>query len=171
MSDVIGDVSHLTDTVIEFSAVHTCIGSSGNGSFALSESKGFKHLVDPRASAKILGDTVRFQVVGPADPTHATTAYACVIPATAPAIPRTPGEILTVGGAAFSQHSLFVTPTPVALGFSQEVAHVIKPEPLVGRPPKVVYYYSVSGGTKDSVVHVLITGKLSVSGIGFVQSW
>lgn len=168
---VIGDVSQLHQNRIAFNAVRSITGSSVHGHFALSSAAGFAHLASARASVRIVSDTLRCQIIGPAAADKAVSAYVAVIPSTAPAFPTTAQHILTIGGSAFVQHSLYVGAKTEPLSFSQEVAHTIKPTPLVGSPPEVVFFVEVTGGANTDVSTLRISGHLEVDGIGYVQPW
>lgn len=171
--DVIGDVAQLRQTLVNFNAVETVIGASVSGSFDLDDATGFSHLVAVRALARIQSDSLRCQVIGPSAPDKAIVAYVAVLPDTASDsnIPTEPADILTVGGSIFTQHSLYVGSQVTPVGFSQDVAHQVKPRPHVGSPPKIVYHIDVIGGDDTSVTFLRISGQLVVEGVGFVKSW
>lgn len=173
MSDLIGDTSQLKSTVIGFNAVHEATGASGSGRFALLECLGVKHLLSPRAFVRIVSDSLTCQVIGPATASAAVTAHIAVIPSAVEAgdLPTQPRQILTIGGSAFVQHSLYIGAPKAELKFSEGVAHQIKPTPLVGDPPAVVYHYTVTGGGTNSVVHFKISGSIEVDGVGFTRTW
>lgn len=171
MSSIVGDTTELNQTRIAFNAVHTVTGAEGHGHFHLTAARGFSHLTSARASVRLLPGSLKCQVIGPAAPDKAVDAYIAVLPASAPEWPSQAAEILTIGGSAFTQHSLYVGAQVTDLGFSQDVAHQLKPLPLVGHPPVIVYCYNVTGGTARSVAHLRVSGFLEVSGIGYVQPW
>lgn len=172
-SDIIGDVSQLRQTTINFHAVETIVGSTVSGSFDLVDATGFKHLISARAIAKLLSDSLRCQVIGPSAPDKAVTAYVAILPDSLDDddLPTTASEILTVGGSAFTQHSLYVGSQVTPLGFAQEVSHQLKPAPHVGSLPKVVYHINVIGGDDSSESYLRLSGQLLVEGVGFVKSW
>jgi len=124
-----------------------------------------------RASVKIDQSSIQCQVIGPASPTIAITAHIAVIPSAHDDLPETEQAILTIAGGAFVQHSLFTGSEVRPLGFAVETSHVIKPKPVVGTEPRVVFHYTASGGTANSKVHIKVKGLLEVDGIGFVQTW
>jgi len=171
MSNLIGDTSNLHTTRIPFHAVHELVGIFGSGHFPLLDCNGIKHLVSARATVRIVSDQLSCQVIGPAAADKAVTVHVAVIPSTAPAWPTTAAHLLTIGGSAFTQHSLYVGASATPLAFTQEVAHQIKPRPLVGSPPEVVYYFSVTGGVATTVSYLRISGILEVDGVGYVQPW
>lgn len=173
MSEVIGDTSALHVNTIPFNAVHTLTGAHGSFAFKLQEASGFKHLLVARASAKIVSESLTVQVIGPASAAKAVSAHVAVIPFSSDAadLPTTPAHVLTIGGSAFVQHSLYVVALPAPLSFTQEVAHQIKPAPILGGPPMVVGHYTVTGGVNTDTVFVRVSGILSVDGIGFVRPW
>jgi hypothetical protein len=55
--------------------------------------------------------------------------------------------------------------------FAAEAAHQIKPEPVVGSAPEVVFYYQITGGTATDTALLRISGRVEVSGVSFVQTW
>jgi hypothetical protein len=171
MADVIGDLSHLRLTRIAFNAVHEVSGAEGSGHFSLLSAKGVKHLIGARALVKIVSDSLTCQVIGPASADKAVSAHIAVIPSTSSDWPSTASEVLTIGGSAFIQHSLYVGALAAPLQFTQEVAHQIKPAPVVGSPPEVVYQFTITGGSASSKAYLRISGVLEVDGVGFVASW
>nr|QYF50209.1 MAG: hypothetical protein [Sichuan deltaflexi-like virus 3] len=170
---LIGDTAQLHQTRIAFNAVITVTGPSGYHHEPLASATGFVQLVGARASVRVVSETLVCQVIGPASANRSVDAFVCVLPASLPAasFPTTAAQILTVGGSAFCQHSIYVGSTPVPLAFAQEVAHQLKPAPLVGSPPEVCFYYNVAGGGANDTVHLRVSGLLEVDGVGFVQSW
>jgi len=173
MSEVIGDTSDLHVNTIPFNAVHTLTGAHGSFAFKLEEASGLKHLLTARASVRIVSDSLTCQVIGPASAAKAVSAHVAVIPHTTNAddLPTTPAHVLTIGGSAFIQHSLYVGALPAPLNFAQEVAHQIKPTPILGGPPMVVGHYTVTGGVNTDTVFLRVSGVISVDGIGFVKPW
>jgi len=171
MSDLIGDTSQLHSTRIPFNAIHTVVGHEQHGSFLLSEAVGFIHVIDSRATVKIVSSSLLCQVLGAPSADTAVSAYIAIIPASFQPTPSSSDHILTIGGSAFCQHSLYVPPTLVPLAFSQDVAHQLKPVPLLGSPPRVAYAVQVVGGTTQSRSTIRISGVIEVDGVGFVQSW
>jgi len=171
MGDLIGDVQELRSTRIPFHAVHTVTGSAVHGHFPLMGCTGISHLAASRASVRIVSEGLTCQIIGPATAANAVEAYIAVIPSTSPVWPTTGANILTIGGSAYCQHSVYVGSVIAPLSFTQEVAHQIKPAPLVGSPPEVVFVSNVVGGTAASVVNIRISGILEVDGVGFVQTW
>lgn len=173
MGDLIGDSAFLHQNRVPFHAVYSARGASGSGSFLLTTAAGVKHLLSARASVKVVSDKLTCQVIGPAAADKAVEAFVAVVPATAAdgELPTTIEEIMTIGGSSYLQHSLYVPSTIVPLSFAQEVAHQIKPSPLIGEPPLVVFAYNVTGGVPGSIVRFRISGVLEVDGIGFAKSW
>jgi len=171
MSDVLGDTTHLHQHRIDFNAVHTIVGASSHGSFCLVDSSGLRHLLSSRASVKIVSQSLTCQVIGPASADKAVSIHVAVIPATATGHPTSEAQILTIGGSAYAQHSLYVGALAVPLAFSTEVAHQIKPAPVVGEPPLVVYVCTITGGTNSDKAYLRISGTIEVDGIGYVQPW
>ena len=101
-SGIVGDTSTLRQTRVPFNAVHTVTGSAGHSHFALTSAVGFSHLVASRALVKLVGDTLRSQVIGPAAADKAVDAYIAVLPSASPAWPATAAQNMTVPGSAFS---------------------------------------------------------------------
>jgi hypothetical protein len=170
-SEVLGNVGELHVTTINFNAVHTVTGGSGAGFFDLAECTGLKHLLSARASAKIVSNSLTCQVIGPASAAKAVSAHLGVIPTSCASTPTTAEEVMTIGGSAFVQHSLYVGAQSANLLFSQEVSHQLKPTVVIGSPPRVVFHYTVTGGASTDIVHFRISGVLTVDGIGFVVPW
>lgn len=171
MSEIVGDTSHLHTKTVPFNAVHKVTGSSGTGSFDLATCTGFKQLCSARATVKVLGDALSCEIIGPASPDKATEAYIGVIPDTAEAFPTEPEHILTIGGSAYVQQSLYIGVRGSSLRFSAEANHQIKPKPMVGSLPKVIYHFKVEGGNNQTVAFIRISGVVEVDGIGFTQTW
>lgn len=175
MSELLGDTSELHSSVVPFHAVSTARGASGSGSFKLMSALGVRHLVSARASVKINSDNLTCQVIGPAAADKAVEAFLAVIPASAASddleLPTTKAHIMTIGGSAYLQHSLYVPSSIAPLSFAPEVAHQIKPQPLFGEPPLIVYSYTVTGGNKDTEIIFRVSGSLTVDGVGFARSW
>lgn len=170
-SEIIGDVTHLHRNRVPFSAVHTATGSCGDGDFLISEARGFRQLVVSRAYVRIDPASLQCQVIGPASATIAVTAHIAVIPSAHRDLPDSAPDLLTIAGGAFVQHSLFTGSEVRPLGFAVEVSHVLKPKPVIGTEPRVVFHYTASGASATSQVHIKISGFLEVDGIGFVQTW
>lgn len=172
MSEVVGDTSHLHDNTVPFSAVITLTGASNHFAVPLTRAEGFKHLLTARASVRIVSGSLTCKAVGPASASKAVTVLAAIVPVNEDNIyPQTPVQVLTVGGHAFVQHSLYVTPTPTRIDFAPEVAHQIKPTPLVGSPPCVAGHFTVTGGAASDITYFTVSGLLSVDGVGFAKSW
>lgn len=172
MSEVVGDTGYLHANTVPFSAVITLTGASGHFSADLVTAVGFSHLLSARASVKIVPGTLLCKAVGPASASKAVTVIAAIVPVNSEGIyPKTPVDVLTIGGHAFVQHSLYVTPVPTKIDFAPEVAHQIKPKPLVGEPPCLVGHYTVTGGTSTDQTYFTLAGQLTVDGVGFAKSW
>lgn len=171
MSDVLGDTSHLHQHRIAFNAVHTLVGPSGHGAFSLVDAPGLRHLLSSRASVKIVSSGLTCQVIGPPAADKAVSVHVAIVPSTAPSHPKSEAQILTIGGSTFTQHSLYVGAVSSPLAFSPEVAHQIKPRPLVGESPLVVFVFTITGGTKDDKANLRVSGEIEVDGIGYVQPW
>lgn len=171
MSELLGDTRDLHTSRVAFRAVITVTGSSASGHVPLTSLPGFRHLLSARASARIVSETLTCQVIGPASATKAVSCHVAVLPATCQVWPSSPPEILTIGGCAFVQHSLFVAPSVAPLAFAPEVAHQLKPTPVFGQPPEVVYHCTITGGAATDSAYICIIGDIEVDGIGFVQSW
>jgi hypothetical protein len=171
MSEVIGDTRELHQNTINFNAVHTVSGASGFGHFRLETCSGLQHLLNARASVRIVSSSLTCQVIGPVSAAKAVSAHIAVIPSNATAWPTTAAQILTIGGSAFVQHSLYVGAPTAPLQFSQEAAHQLKPSPVLGSAPEIVFQYTITGGTDADSAYLRISGVLAVDGIGFVTPW
>lgn len=171
MSELLGDTSDLHTNRIPFSAVITTTGAASSGHVLLSALSGFSHLLPSRAAVKIVSDSLLCRVVGPASATKAVSCHVAVLPGNCSEWPSTPAEILTIGGSAFVQHSLFVAPSSAPLRFAPEVAHQLKPPPVYGQPPCVVYHSTITGGAATDTAYICVSGVIEVDGIGFVKSW
>jgi len=171
MADLIGDTTHLTRTRLPFHAVLAVRGASKSSASNLLDFAGIRALVQSKASVKIVSETLQVQLITEPSADKAGTLYVCVIPSDAEALPTSPAEILTVEGSAIVASSIYLGTPYVPLAFASEVAHQIKPTPIIGSPPKVVYSLSVAGGTADTLSHIRISGHVEVQGIGFTQTW
>jgi len=170
MSDLIGDTGFLSKQTVPFSVVYTVSGS-GAHSFLLMEAPGVRHLVSPYASVSIVSETLGLTVLGPISADKATTAVVGVLPSNATELPTQVAHILTLPGSAHAVHSLYSGQSRAVLGFAPEVTHQIKPKPLIGHPPKVVCAVTITGGDVTSEAHIVLTGVLEVSGVGFQKTW
>ncbi|KAE8238394.1 hypothetical protein A4X09_0g7110 [Tilletia walkeri] len=170
MSDLVGDTTHLHRTTVPFSASHKIVGHEIHGSFLLSDATGFSSVASSRASVKIVSDSLSCKIIGPAAADKAVSTAVAILPETA-SNPTAFEHILSIGGFAYLEHSVYNSPGSVPVAFAAEAAHQIKPKPLVGSPPKVVYYHRVLGGDGKSVSHLVVQGLLEVDGVGFVKSW
>lgn len=171
MSDLVGETQHLHRKTVPFKAVHRVQGSSASGHFPLSEARGFKQLTSSRAYVKVLSDSLKCQVIGPASASVAIHASVAITPSGLDGWPTETSEVLTIGGSCYVQHSVYAPSVPAAIGFSAEAAHLIKPKPQIGSSPEVVYSVEVVGGTAASVTLIVLSGFLDVEGIGFTQTW
>jgi hypothetical protein len=173
MSDLLGDTAGLRTQTVPFNAVHELSGASGHFAFDLTGAQGLSHLLDSRAIVQIESDSLSCQVIGPASASKAVSAHVAVIPSSSTEAdhPTTALQVLTVPGSAFIQHSLYVGAVPASLRFAPEVAHQLKPTPVHGRPPMVVGYFTITGGTAADAAYLKLTGVLSVQGIGYVKPW
>lgn len=171
MSDLIGDTAHLHRNVVSFSAVHSFHGAAERGSFLLTDCSGFNSLANSRASVRIVSTSLTAKVIGPSSADRATSGVVAVIPADEPARPNSRAQMLSIGGHAYVEHSVYCAPTPVSLRFSADVAHQIKPKPLVGSAPRILYDVKILGGDTKDETCIVISGDIEVDGIGFVKSW
>lgn len=178
MSDhqsIIGDTSILTRKVLPFNAVHSITLSTTSttvvGHATLSSMNGFRQLIRSKAHVTIRSSSLRCQVVADVDATKTAHATLGVIPSTETTFPSSASDILTIGGSSICSHSLVVGSVPVPLGFGVEVAHQIKPQPIVGEAPEVVYSVSLLGGAAGDVVIIRVSGEVEVEGAGFVSTW
>lgn len=172
MSEVIGDISHLHSNTVPFSAVFELIGSSGSFAHPLVKAEGFKHLLVARASVRVVDGTLTCKVVGPISASKAVSVLVAIVPHNEDNLyPTTARQVLTVGGNAFVQHSVYVKPEAVAVEFAPEVAHQLKPKPVVGELPCVVGHFTITGGTSTDIAYLTVAGRLAVDGVGFAQSW
>lgn len=171
MSDLVGDTQHLHNRSIEFSAVHTVTGNQLHGSFNLAESPGFAKLAGSHASVKIVSESLACDIIGPASASVASTGAIAVIPVTAPHNPDTVAKVLSIGGSVYCVHSLYQAPIQQPVRFAAETAHQIKPKPLVGSAPKVVYALELEGASATSRILIRIRGVIEVDGTGFIQPW
>lgn len=168
---IIGDTSHLTATLVPFNAVYKVTGKKTSGHFRLTECLGFASLLRARASVRIVSSSLTVQVIGPARADKSVNAYVAIVPASLDSWPTTSTGILTIGGSTFVQHSLYIAPTPSSLLFNPEVAHQIKPTPVIGQQPEVVYLVEVIGGEDRDESLLRISGQIDISGVGFVPTW
>jgi hypothetical protein len=170
MSEFVGDSAHIADDIVTFSCVKALKGANGHGHFSLSKAKGFAEIVACRGVARIVSDTLSVQVIGPPASDKATAVYVAVIPEVS-TYPTDIEEILSIGGSAYVEHSLYSGSRPVSLKFAAEAAHQIKPTPLIGSPPTVVFYFDIIGGDSSSNAFLKISGQVNVRGTGFVKTW
>lgn len=171
MSDLIGDTRPLTQDIVPFNIVRVLTGPSGSGHFAIPTAQGFKQLASCRASVKIISDTLRCQILGPASASVAPECYVAILPDSVRSWPTAPEEILTIGGSAYCQHSVYSPSRAVPIRFAAEAAHQIKPTPVVGEEPHVAYSYNVVGGDDETKCFLRLSGEMRVDGIGFTQTW
>jgi len=170
-SDVIGDVAELKETLVPFSSVTKVTGTSGAGSFPLASSPGLVKLLAAHGTGRIVEDSLQCRIIGPVGADQAASAVIAVIPSTCSPLPDSISKLLTVPGHAFVKSSVYVPETLQALSFAVGAAHQLKPIPLVGDPPLVVYHYTILGGSQKSEAYIVISGRVSVEGVGFVPAW
>nr|QQG34643.1 HP3 [Sesame deltaflexivirus 1] len=170
MSELLGETKSLRTQTVDFNAVHTILGPASSGHFLLSECAGLKQLLPARAVVEVVSESLSVQVVGPASASKAVSAHVAVIPANAPE-PTTEAQVLTISGSAFVQHSLYVGAVPAQLRFASEVAHQLKPTPVFGQLPKVVYHCTVTGGATGDKTFLRLSGTVTVEGVGYVSPW
>jgi hypothetical protein len=171
MSDLVGDTSHLNEDTVDFSATHELRGLEGSGHFSLVEANGFKQLIGPRASVKIVSETLGVEVIGTPTAEEAVSVHVAVLPSTVTSFPTTRQQIATVAGSTSVTDSVYRGSERRPLRFSVEVAHQIKPKPQVGESPEVAYWFKIVGGTQTSSATLKVTGQVRVQGVGFVQTW
>jgi len=172
MSDsVVGDRAILTRTLVPFNAVATVSGTNTHGHFTLSHANGFRQLIRARAHVTIVSNSLTCQVIGPVAADKTINAYVGVVPSTLNSFPSSSNAVLTIGGSAFATHALVVGAKPVPLLFAPEVAHQIKPQPLIGEPPEIVYFLQVIGGSAADTSLIRISGSVEVEGVGFTATW
>merc|ERR1712110_915909 len=105
-----------------------------------------------RAKVEIVSDSLTVKVIGPASADKAVTLCVAVVPSSSEVCPTTDAQVLTIGGAAYAQHSVYIGVQDVPLRFAAEASHLIKPRPLIGSLPKVVYTFNLIGGDRDSSI-------------------
>jgi len=171
MSEVIGDTAQLYEQRIAFSAVHSITGASGHGHFDLKNCVGLKAYIGPYARVKIVEETLQVALIGPASATKALTGAVAIVPDTIDSGPTTRVGVLTIGGAALVVHSVYEAPQPVPIQFASQVTNVLKPKPLIGDLPRVVYHYELAGGTAADSIIIRLSGHVEVSGVGFISTW
>lgn len=97
-------------------------GPAGHAHFALASAVDFSHLLASSALVKLVGNTLRYQVIGTAAADEAFDTYIAMLPTASPAWPNTEAQILTVPGSAFTQHPMYVGSQVTQLLFAQEVS-------------------------------------------------
>jgi len=173
MSDInlLGDLSELKATRVNFNIALTCSGTSGHRCDRLDSLDGLTPYLTGRAFARIVSDSLSVSVSGSVSAARSIDVHCCIIPSTCSTYPQTPALVTTVPGSVTVQHSVIATSTPAPLRFPDGVANQLKPAPVWGEPPSLVTHHEVLGGTATSSTIVKISGVLEVGGIGFVQTW
>lgn len=172
MSEVIGDTQHLHNNTIPFRVVRSLTGPHGSGAFVLFDDSAFAKLVNPYAAVAVVEQSLSTRVFSPPAPDKAITCHVATIPDRPGLVsPKTTADILTIAGSAYLESSLYSGNNSSALPFSIECAHQVKPKPVVGLPPRVVYSWVLQGGDATSVSNLVIEGTLRVDGAGFQQTW
>jgi len=171
MSDALGDPSFLSRDEVPFAAVIEVKTASSHGSLSLVAARGLSQFLPAYASVRIVDNSLTASIFGPASSTTATTVALALVPSTVTTHPREARDILTIGGSAYLQSSAYTTPSSVPLLFPAEVNHQLKPTPVIGALPVLVYHVHVEGGDDHSVTLIQVRGKLKLSGVGFIPTW
>jgi hypothetical protein len=172
MSEIIGDTQHLHRNTVPFRVVHTLPGAGGSSQFLLFDHSTIVKLSSSYASVRIVEESLSVQIVAPPAADKAISVHVAAIPdKTDLGVPTTAAHILSIAGSAYLEASLYSGHTPTQLQFAIECAHQVKPSPVIGYPPKVCVAWTLQGGESSSVSHLVLSGTLSVDGVGFVQTW
>jgi hypothetical protein len=169
--DILGAVAELGDNTVGFSATHQVTGTSGHGHFSLTQTTGFRQYLQNFARVQIIGDSLTASIRGPITANVASTLDVCIIPTDHNIFPTTSAQIATVQGNTSAQHSLLVGVQTAAVRFANGITNQIKPEGLIGSLPEVCFFFHINGGAATDTAVIIISGRLSAHGIGFVQTW
>jgi len=170
MAQFAGDTAGITDEVIAFSCVKQVTGESGAGSFDIASNRGFASIAACRGVVEIVGDSLTCQVIGPPSSQQATAVHLAIVPELT-SYPTTAAEVMSIGGSAYCEHSVYAGSRLSPISFAAEAAHQIKPKPIVGLPPQVVYYFDIIGADASTKAYIKVSGRVKVSGTGFVKTW
>jgi hypothetical protein len=139
----------------------------------LSEARGLKHLVKGRAIAKI--DRSSLQLLARGDPS-ADKSYnvtAVILPSDLAddQLPTKPSQIQCVGGWMDASHAVYVKPEAKPLPFAPMITDLLAPKTYIGAPPMLVYAWKVVGGEATDITSIIITGKITVTGVSYTVPW
>jgi len=170
MSEVLGDTSWLHSTSADVKIAVSATGLKGHGKFRLSECPEVLKYTASRALARISGPII-VDVRGSA--TASTSTQACVVIAPSD-LPSYPTDVESVAKAPLSQDSvssLYLSHKSSSLGFHPAINTVLKPAPLTGRHPAIVYAYRIEGGNANSSVRIEVSFRLELNGVDYVSPW
>jgi len=170
MAEAIGqDVSlHISKTNIKIVVEHT--GVSGSGHFQLSSRPEVLRFSASRSLVSIDGPVV-VSIRGPNLPSKATTGVAAVVPAD---LTNWPADVIDCQRAPESVStvtSLYLVQQALTLPVHPAINLQLKPEPLVGRVPAVVYAYTIAGGAAADKAVIEVSFTISLSGLDYVSVW
>lgn len=169
--NLLGDLSELTATRVNFNIAILLTGSSGHTRLKLKAQSGISPFLTGRAFARLVSDSLQLKVTGSVTSTRSIDVHACVIPSSEDTYPSTSHEVATVPGSCFAQHSVTSSGSPAPLNFPDGVTGQIKPSPIYGEEPDIVIVHEILGGSATSTATVKISGVLEVGGVGFVRTW
>jgi len=170
MSEAVGENTALHTTRTSFKIQLVCQGANNSGHFRVSTRKELQRYIGSRSMAKIVGP-LTVSIKGPAAPDRATTGTVTITPHDLPAWPRSIHEVRQSPESVDVTSSLYLEQQAKSVVFHPAINTQIKPDPVVGRHPAIVYAYAVTGGAKEDIVTIEVDGVLELSGIDYVSPW
>jgi hypothetical protein len=167
---LIGDTGELADRTIVVPVVHTVTGNSVSFNLSLTADASISHYMSAFASVKISGP-LRFEISAPATSTVAASAIIAVCPDKYDDWPTTRAQVQRLEGAVLVKDAILVPASLVLEGRVREVSSSLKPETLVGHPPRIVGHLSVAGGTAGTVTTITVHVPLLVDGVAHFKTW
>jgi len=170
MTEAIGDSAWLHSTRAAFKVTVQRTGVSHTGHFSLASCPEIEVYTKSRALARLAGP-LKVSVKGPASPSKATEATVVVAPTDNSAWPTGRLETAQAPHSVDLSSSLYLNQQFLDLHFHESINYQLKPLPLVGRQPEIVWSYDVTGGATTDSVSIEISGVLELSGVDYVSPW
>lgn len=170
MSEVLGDTAWLHSTSADIKIVVSVSGTARSGQFRLSDRPEVKKYTDSRALARISGPIV-VDVRGPASASTSTTSCVVIAPHDLTSWPDTVNDVAKAPLSQDGVSSLYLAHKSASLGFHDAINTTLKPPPLTGRHPAVVWAYKVEGGAATDVIRIEVSFKLDLAGVDYVSPW
>lgn len=172
MSEVVGTTAalHVSRAPVKF--IHSIDSKKGVHHVDLDSAPGIAEFIAPHALVEIDGPIVA-HLLAPASADIVISAAASIVPTNVRSWPTTITQVRAdVSASNFAVSAL--TPVPTAtLTLHPAINQVIKPRPVTGRHPAILFGWLVQTTATSFVVDIEVTVNLKFSGADWVQpsSW